>query len=189
MLGLVDWGEVSLLAFRVMGQQQVEMKAAQHQASARVQQRVVADLEQRMAAATQPSADQKQRLQTLKDQLEKDAQEIEHERKNMRTLAWWHKGIYRIKTILPKTGETKDMLDRYLYTAEDRKGLEALGERQQSERPQQSGQPDPAQQQAAAKELQIEYESRSVKWAIGTSLLFEAIVLSLAAWIFCRRDY
>jgi hypothetical protein len=24
---------------------------------------------------------------------------------------------------------------------------------------------------------------------VGTSLLFELVVLSMAAWVFCRRDY
>jgi hypothetical protein len=31
--------------------------------------------------------------------------------------------------------------------------------------------------------------SRSVPWILGTSLGFEAVVLAIAAWVFCRRDY
>ena len=29
----------------------------------------------------------------------------------------------------------------------------------------------------------------STGWVIGTSLGFEAVVLGLACWVFCRRDY
>jgi hypothetical protein len=31
--------------------------------------------------------------------------------------------------------------------------------------------------------------SRSIPWIIGTSIGFEVVILSIAAWIFCRRDY
>jgi hypothetical protein len=30
---------------------------------------------------------------------------------------------------------------------------------------------------------------RSLAWVLGTSLLFEAVVLALAGWLSCRRDY
>jgi hypothetical protein len=30
---------------------------------------------------------------------------------------------------------------------------------------------------------------RSIGWVIGSSLLFEGVVVGIAAWIFCRRDY
>jgi hypothetical protein len=34
-----------------------------------------------------------------------------------------------------------------------------------------------------------EVDARSVRWVLGTSLAFEAVVLGLGAWVFCRRDY
>ena len=34
-----------------------------------------------------------------------------------------------------------------------------------------------------------DFAGRSTLWIIGSSLLFEAAVLGVAAWIFCRRDY
>jgi hypothetical protein len=40
-----------------------------------------------------------------------------------------------------------------------------------------------------ARELVRKQRSRSVAWIVGTSLLFEAFILSIACWIFCRRDY
>ena len=39
------------------------------------------------------------------------------------------------------------------------------------------------------REMLEELRSRSVWWVVGTSLAFEAVVLLIAAWIFCRRDY
>jgi hypothetical protein len=38
--------------------------------------------------------------------------------------------------------------------------------------------------------LQAEIPKRSVGWIVGTtSVAFEMVVLALAAWQFCRRDY
>jgi len=34
-----------------------------------------------------------------------------------------------------------------------------------------------------------EFNRRSLFWVIGTSMIFEGVMLSLAAWIFCRRDF
>jgi hypothetical protein len=38
-------------------------------------------------------------------------------------------------------------------------------------------------------EVNNQLRDRSVSWIVGTSLLFEAAVLGLAAWIFHRRDF
>ena len=48
-----------------------------------------------------------------------------------------------------------------------------------------------AEQQAGSDgEIRAEIRSRSVGWVVGTSVGgFEVVVLGLAAWIFCRRDY
>ena len=47
-------------------------------------------------------------------------------------------------------------------------------------------QPDQAQLEA---DLQSELRGRSVAWIVGTSLLFELVLLSIAAWRFQRRDF
>jgi hypothetical protein len=37
--------------------------------------------------------------------------------------------------------------------------------------------------------LEATMRARSEWWIVGTSLAFEGVVLGLAAWIFCRRDF
>jgi hypothetical protein len=39
------------------------------------------------------------------------------------------------------------------------------------------------------KKLVESQDQRTATWTLGTSIGFEAVVLSLAAWLFCRRDY
>ncbi len=86
-----------------------------------------------------------------------------------------HRVMYNVKTVLPKTTETVGLLERELMRSVDL--------------PQRSDSPQARRMQAAQQELQDTLRGRSVAWVVGTSLGFEAVVLALAAWIFCRRDY
>ena len=95
--------------------------------------------------------------------------------KSSRWLSRTHDVVYWIKTVLPKTDETIGLLERWLID------LANLKDRPGDDRPEK------------AKKLQEELvetiRGRSVYWIVGTSLGFELVVLSLAAGLFCRRDY
>jgi len=73
-----------------------------------------------------------------------------------------------IKTFLPKTAETVDLLQRSLIRVADLPGIDEGGPRRR---------------------LVAEMRERSVGWIIGTSLIFEAVILALGAWVFQRRDF
>jgi hypothetical protein len=93
--------------------------------------------------------------------------------------AGWDKA-YRFanafKTVIPKTSETTDLLQRQLVKKDEMTALVHSQPRNRDD------------DEMAAKS--VEFSRRhSATWIIGTSLLFEAVVLTLAAWIFCRRDY
>ena len=85
-----------------------------------------------------------------------------------------HDVVYYVKTFLPKTTETIGLLERSLYSAAELPSG-VLGQ--------------PYEHQKAEREFVEAIRGRSVWWIVGTSLGFEAFVLCLAAWIFCRRDY
>jgi hypothetical protein len=42
---------------------------------------------------------------------------------------------------------------------------------------------------ADVRQIDRTMRARPISWVIGTSLAFEAVVLLLAAWVFCRRDF
>ncbi len=95
------------------------------------------------------------------------------------TLAFAHEIVYGIKTVLPKTGETISLLERELISrAELSRHPGARGPGGRSEK-----------QVRVAEKLQTTLRSRSIAWIVGTSLIFELVVLAAAAWVFCRRDY
>jgi hypothetical protein len=85
--------------------------------------------------------------------------------------------VYGMKTVLPKTTETMGLLERCLID--------------QAELPKPPDDPDDNRrpQQRIGRKVEETLRGRSVSWIVGTSLLFELVVLSMAAWVFCRRDY
>ena len=115
---------------------------------------------------------------------------LERAEEAQETWTMWTDRVLLLKTILPKTGETISLLDRYLVTADEltvlmaeQNGVEIDPDDLPSERG--PGAPDPRVQQR----LQEEMRSRDVTWILGTSLAFEAVMLALCAVIFVRRDF
>lgn len=119
--------------------------------------------------------------------LERRKTQLEEASRNRRTIVRGHTLALAAKTVMPKTQETIDLLQRALLTAEDR-------ERFRNER--EGGQGfnfggddvfvNPVELQRRVEEAQL---GRSIWWVIGTSLGFEVLVLGVAAWMFARRDF
>lgn len=91
------------------------------------------------------------------------------------TTTKWHRRVFVVAAILPKTGETKQLFQRYVIDKSDIEGLlkvlmDVTGD-----------------QDAGAAETAI--GNRSLWWVIGTSVLFEIVILGAASWIFVRRDF
>ena len=82
--------------------------------------------------------------------------------------------IHGARTVVPKTAETADLMNRWLLRGPNLNG--GTNEREN-------------RMFAAQKEIVETVNSQSVGWILGTSLAFEAIVLAWAAWIFNRRDF
>jgi ABC-type transport system involved in multi-copper enzyme maturation permease subunit len=99
----------------------------------------------------------------------------------------WHQLVYPIKTLLPKTGETTGLLDRFLFTPEEDEAFLTAHEKKRDGKSTEAEIYIPEKNQDV--ELNRRLRDRSVTWIVGTSLLFELIVLTLAAFLFSRRDF
>ena len=86
-----------------------------------------------------------------------------------------HRILYGVKTVLPKTSETIELLQRTLIRMADLEGQQRDIQDKRIT--------------AVQREVAEAVRSRSVAWIIGTSLGFELVVLAGAALIFCRRDF
>jgi ABC-type transport system involved in multi-copper enzyme maturation permease subunit len=97
-------------------------------------------------------------------------------------------GAYAVKTVLPKMSETNDLLDRSLLSEKDRRDLTDPPD----DTPDLITSDDP-DVKIDGKKLQkkvVEHKlTQPIWWVLGTSFGFEAIVLGICTWIFCRRDF
>jgi hypothetical protein len=103
--------------------------------------------------------------------------------------------LFGIKSFVPKTRETTSLLDRVLFTDKDLQeasrhdkdddeelladAMGVQGDFHMRRGPRRDG---------STVQLQAD-RGRSPVWIIGTSLAFEAVVLLIAGWFFCRRDF
>lgn len=177
---LVNSTETTLMAVRTM--QQVHAEGVEKRLKRREDDAAKAGVESRP-----------ERVQQLKD-------ELAEARTTVEKLDWWHGWSYRAKTVLPKTDETKELLSRSLVSLADLPDVPELSDLDDSMPGGPGMRPrDPAdrrsfeqrmdEQRIAQRRIQTEIRERSVWWVLGTSLLFEAGVVGIAAMIFCRRDF
>ncbi len=127
-------------------------------------------------------------------------------KKNLDTLTWWHARTVNVKSALPKTNETLDLLQRALIEmgemeeiasssfgsgsgSEDTNDRIILDEEGNEIVAEFQGQFDEDANRIAARAQLEEFRARSILWVVGTSLGFEAFILAICCWVFSRRDY
>ena len=101
-----------------------------------------------------------------------------------------------VKTALPKTSETVGLLERALIDlseiriGDEENGISVNFNDADAQPRARTNETLLARwrKREIGREMQ-ELRSRSVWWVVGTSLLFEAFVLAIASWMFCRRDF
>jgi len=130
-------------------------------------------------------------LETL-DQRKQDAEDAAG------TWRPWYTGGFIAKTVLPKTGETVGLLERWLIDLADLdtdgfaqpNGDDPIDDNAEAlfgpgNAPTQSG----IDQDQVNQEVQKRYRERSVAWVLGTSLGFELVILAIACLYFHRKDF
>jgi hypothetical protein len=162
-------------------QSQIEQRRAEEAAPA-------PDAGGETAAPAKPAAKPGKTLAQLETDLADKQTRLDEYRLDQKRLTNIHAILFAAKTVLPKTTETMDLLRRSLISAAD---LEGIADQDEQDRPRRRGPRDPLAptDQAVNKEMQRELNSRTVGWVLGTSLVFEALAVGIAAAIFCRRDF
>lgn len=151
--------------------------------------------EKRQAAIdADPGATPAANAPITRDDLEKENkllpaqwQRLTDERENVARWTKWSRIFYTIKTPLPKTAETIDVLERVLISEAELAKFRAPGDDDEVA----IGEQDDVR--VSGREIRQSTEkalkSRSLSWVIGSSAGFEFVVLAIAGWIFCRRDF
>jgi len=160
--------------------------------------RQIATLEQRVAAGEAPA---KASLETVRRQrVDSEARRVASEpaRENVDTAVAVFRAIY---AGLPKPADTGGLLVRWMNvdtTSVDEEQLRKIDERNAAAAAARDsmmlgGLRDRTdvglRDSEVLREATRVMRGNSTGWVIGTSLVFEAVVLGLACWVFCRRDY
>lgn len=102
--------------------------------------------------------------------------------KSVQSLRHWSRIVYGIKTVLPKTGETAELLNRTLI---DPERFPSLAEESADEDPNAFN----VSQEETNRRVDKELRSRSLWWVLGTSFIFEGVIVLFCTWRFTRRDF
>jgi len=172
MLFIVQSAEQSLMVFDMLVEQRV---TAYEDAVERTQLR--------LEKVEDP--DDMERWGFLHETLEKRKASLADAQGSSGNLKAWHNGLLGVMTVLPKTGETIQLIER--WTIDLAELPEMSGE---TSRPMISEddhfRPD---EEKLGKDIQDAVRSRSPWWILGTSFIFELVILLLGAWRFHRRDF
>jgi hypothetical protein len=116
--------------------------------------------------------------------LEADRSRLQGLQKAQSVLRPLHVFLECLNYAVPKTVDTNNLLDRWLARADDLPSDDDSGP---------SGPDffdiDSRDLRAATRETVAGQRRQTIQYIVGSSAAVEIAVLSLAAWIFCRRDY
>lgn len=131
------------------------------------------------------------RIQRRKDRIESFQGDVDAAKVLFDKIDVWYRPVSWGLAVLPKTGQTIGLLDRWL---DDGSGFDIAalmrGDLQEIEEVDEF---DPttygARERETMRRLDEDYSERSLWYVIGTSLLFEGLVLALASWYVCKKDF
>jgi hypothetical protein len=131
------------------------------------------------------------RIQRMKDRIESFQEDVNDAKVLFDKIDVWHRPVTWSIAVLPKTGQTIGLLDRWLddgsgfdITALMRGDMQGLEEVEEFD-PTTYG----ARKRETNRRLDEDYSEKSLWYVVGTSLLFEGFVLALASWYVCKKDF
>jgi hypothetical protein len=112
---------------------------------------------------------------------------LSDERRSLEKWKRWCEILHVVRTPLPKTSDTRKILERVLIDQGELSRLRAPGD----DDPVAIGETDDVRISGGDLRQRMERSerSRSMVWVLGTSAGFEVVVLAIGAVIFCRRDF
>ncbi len=189
MLFAVNTAEQGLLTFRTYNEQRIQAYDQQIEQERQRMQAATGEASGGIMNALKDGLLTREGRETRIAQLEERRAEVDRLR---RGVTKWHNGVFIAKTILPKTTETVQLTERTLVDMAELEVMMADDSGGNQNMPDSREDRDLGvriDDDEVAREIVRKQRSRSVAWIVGTSLLFEAFILAIACWVFCRRDY
>lgn len=172
--------------------------AAQFGQVAEVRKQMIAKREADLAAlAAKGGTREDNDFERLRGRIENDKLELAKEQASADKAHAWHDAFYAATAAVPKTKGTIGLIDRWFAPDTEASSLTEIL-MSNSRRGRQAAKdevPDSEEDLARVAQRRGELEAtrlaaeRSAYWVIGTSLVFECVVVGVAALIFVRRDF
>ena len=147
----------------------------------------------KIAKINKTSTEDDERLVSLEERNKRFVADKLEAEESLESLTQWHDPIAWVLAVSPKNAQTIGLLDRWLS---DPDGFDIAAIMNGDMRSFENVEVDEfdrttrnARERETRKRMQDEYESKSLWYVVGTSLLFEGFILGLAAWYFRRKDF
>lgn len=124
-------------------------------------------------------------LEAVNPTLRQSRERVREAEEAVETWSAWSTRVFALKTVLPKTQETIALLERHLISDEELSKLMGANEGDFGGDDDVPAMADPRAAKAVAEAMR----ERTVLWILGTSFIFEGLLLTLCCWIFARRDF
>lgn len=124
-------------------------------------------------------------LEAVNPTLRQSRERVREAEEAVETWSAWSTRVFALKTVLPKTQETIALLERHLISDEELSKLMGANEGDFGGDDDVPAMADPRAAKAVAEAMR----ERTVLWILGTSFIFEGVLLTLCCWIFARRDF
>jgi hypothetical protein len=181
----VDAAEKTALSAKIAG----DIETTAYRNTFEFKDKQIAQAKERLAKGDADAKADVARLQSERQALEEKKRKSDPGRHNWLIA---HRLLLQTKTFFPKTSETNGLIDRWLNVT-DEIGEERAERRQRRRASWIPNFGDRTQVRLddpeVAREAADVVRDRPVLWVLGTSVAFEAVVLGVSAWIFCRRDF
>jgi ABC-type transport system involved in multi-copper enzyme maturation permease subunit len=195
----INAADQTIMQFKVMNQMQVERTPKRIESAEKDARRAYEVLWLQEQGHTREEAQEKgivapeptrEKLREVNKRLVDLEKDLADQQKGQKRWKFWNNVAFATKTALPKTSETTQLLERTLMKDFDPfRGPDDEEEQVQADAPISMGGMSDRDRRDMQRRLVDELTSRSPAWIIGTSLLFEAVLLGIACWIFARRDF
>lgn len=180
MLFIVNATETGLLTAKGMSQAQVDQLEPQVE---RMEATTIAQLEQQGGEV--PAAGDTEALDRANPVLASRRRRLATAEEELAAWTMWSDRVGIAKTILPKTAETIGLLERSMI---DMSELEALQGDGSDWRPPDADETYVSPEEGA-RAAEAALRERGTWWVVGTSLIFEGVVLAVSCWRFAKRDF
>jgi hypothetical protein len=124
-------------------------------------------------------------LEAVNPTLRQSRERVKEAEDAVETWTAWSTRVFALKSVLPKTQETIALLERHLISDEELSKLMGASEGDFGGDDDVPAMADPRAAKAVAEAMR----ERTVLWILGTSFIFEGLLLTLCCWIFARRDF